>query len=47
MDVRFVSTTAEVLSKNPRIASHARSSRQGGSTALKEHMAKARQRHLQ
>lgn len=47
VEVRFTSTTVEVLFKNRRIASHARSYRRGGFTTLKEHMPKAHQQYLE
>jgi transposase len=47
VDLRFTSTTVEVLFKNRRVASHPRSYRRGGFTTLKEHMPKAHQQYLQ
>jgi transposase len=47
VEVRFTSTTVEVLFKNRRVASHPRSYRQGGFTTLKEHMPKAHQQYLE
>ena len=47
VDVRMTATTVEVLFKNKRVASHQRSYRQGGFTALYEHMPKSHQRHLE
>jgi transposase len=47
VEIRFTSTTVEVLFKNRRVASHARSYRRGGFTTLKEHMPKAHQQYLE
>ncbi len=47
VEVRFTSTTVEVLFKNRRVASHARRYRKGGYTTLKEHMPKAHQQYLE
>jgi transposase len=47
VEVRFTSTTVEVLFKNRRVASHPRSYRRGGFTTLKEHMPKAHQKYLE
>jgi transposase len=47
VEIRFTSTTVEVLFKNRRIASHPRSYRRGGFTTLKEHMPKAHQKYLE
>jgi transposase len=47
VEVRFTSTTVEVLFKNRRVASHPRSYRRGGFTTLKEHMPKAHQQYLE
>jgi transposase len=47
VEIRFTSTTVEVLFKNRRVASHARSYRRGSYTTLKEHMPKAHQQHLE
>jgi transposase len=47
VEIRFTSTTVEVLFKNRRVASHPRSYRQGGFTTQKEHMPKAHQRYLE
>jgi transposase len=47
VEVRFTSTTVEVLFKNRRVASHPRSYLTGGFTTLKEHMPKAHQQYLE
>ncbi len=47
VEIRFTSTTVEVLFKNRRVASHARCYRRGGYTTLKEHMPKAHQQYLE
>jgi transposase len=47
VEVRSTSTTVEVLFKNRRVASHARSYRKGGYTTLQEHMPKAHQQYLE
>jgi len=47
VEIRFTSTTVEVLFKNRRVASHAHSYRRGGFTTLKEHMPKAHQQYLE
>jgi transposase len=47
VEVRLTTTTVEVLFKNRRVASHARSYRPGGFTTLPEHMPKAHQKYLQ
>jgi transposase len=47
VEIRFTSTTVEVLFKNRRVASHPRSYRRGGFTTLKEHMPKAHQKYLE
>jgi transposase len=47
VDVRLTASTVEVLFKNRRVASHARSYRKGGFTTLREHMPKAHQRYLE
>jgi len=47
VEIRFTSTTIEVLFKNRRVASHPRSYRRGGFTTLKEHMPKAHQKYLE
>ena len=47
VEIRFTSTTVEVLFKNRRVASHARSYHRGGFTTLKEHMPKAHQQYLE
>ena len=47
VEIRFTSTTVEVLFKNRRIASHARTYHRGGYTTLKEHMPKAHQQYLE
>ncbi len=47
VEARITLTTIEVLFKNKRVASHARSYRKGGFTTLKEHMPKAHQQYLE
>ena len=47
VEARFTSTTVEVLFKNRRVASHARSYQKGGYTTLQEHMPKAHQQYLE
>jgi transposase len=47
VEIRFTSTTIEVLFKNRRVASHPRSYRRGGFTTQKEHMPKAHQKYLE
>ncbi len=47
VEVRFTSTTVEVLFKNRRVASHPRSYHRGGFTTQKEHMPKAHQQYLE
>jgi len=47
VEVRITLTTIEVLFKNRRVASHARSYRKGAFTTLKEHMPKAHQQYLE
>jgi transposase len=47
VDVRLTATTVEILFKNRRVASHARSYRPGGFTTLPEHMPKSHQKYLQ
>ena len=47
VEIRFTSTTVEVLFKNRRVASHPRSYRRGGFSTLKEHMPKAHQQYLE
>lgn len=47
VEIRFTSTTVEVLFKNRRVASHPRSYRRGGYTTLQEHMPKAHQQYLE
>jgi transposase len=47
VEVRFTGTTVEILFKNRRAASHARSYRKGGFTTFKEHMPKAHQQYLE
>jgi len=47
VEIRFTSTTVEVLFKNRRVTSHARSYRRSGFTTLKEHMPKAHQQYLE
>jgi len=46
VDIRFTSTTVEVLFKNRRVASHKRSYLPGKFTTLPEHMPKSHQRYL-
>ena len=45
LDARLTPATIEVFHQNRRVASHARSSRQGGHTTIKEHMPPAHQAH--
>jgi transposase len=47
VDIRFTSTTVEVLFKNRRVASHKRMYLPGRFTTLPEHMPKSHQRHLE
>ncbi len=47
VDIRFTSTTVEVLFKNRRVASHQRSYLRGKFTTLTEHMPKSHQRYLE
>jgi transposase len=47
VEVRITLTTIEVLFKNRRAASHARSYRKGAFTTLQEHMPKAHQQYLE
>jgi transposase len=47
VEARITLTTIEVLCKNKRVASHARSYRKGAFTTLKEHMPKAHQQYLE
>jgi transposase len=47
VEVRITLTTIEVLFKNRRVASHARSYRKGAFTTLQEHMPKAHQQYLE
>jgi len=47
VEARITLATIEVLFKNKRITSHARSYRKGGFTTLKEHMPKAHQQYLE
>ena len=47
VDVRITATTVEVLFKNRRVVSHRRSYVPWRSTALKEHMPKSHQKHLE
>jgi len=47
VDVRITAATIEVLFKNRRVASHARSYRKGAFTTLREHMPKAHQKYLE
>ena len=46
VDARLTAATIEVLFKNRRVASHARSYRKGAFTTLREHMPKSHQRYL-
>ncbi len=45
LDARITITTVEILHKGKRVASHARSHRQGGHTTVREHMPPAHQAH--
>jgi len=45
LDARLTTATIEVFHHNKRVASHARSNRQGGHTTIKEHMPLAHQAH--
>lgn len=47
VDVRLTQTTVEVLFKNQRVASHARSYQKGKFTTSKEHLSKSHQAHLE
>lgn len=47
VDVRLTDSTIEVLFKNRRVTSHARSFNEGGFTTLWEHMPKSHQKHLE
>ena len=47
VEVRFTATTIEVLFKNRRVATHARSYQRGAYTTLAEHMPKAHQKYLE
>ena len=47
VDVRITSTTIEILFKNRRVASHARSYQPGAFTTLIEHMPKSHQKYLE
>jgi transposase len=47
VDIRFTSTTVEILFKNRRVASHKRSYVPGAFTTLTEHMPKSHQRYLE
>lgn len=47
VDTRLTATTVEVLFKNTRVASHARSYLKGQFTTLKNHMPKSHQRYLE
>jgi len=47
VDIRFTSTTVEVLFKNRRVASHKRMYLPGKFSTLHEHMPKSHQRHLE
>ena len=47
VDVRLTASTIEVLFKNRRVASHARSYRKGGFVTLPEHMPQSHQKHLE
>jgi transposase len=47
VDIRLTATTVEVLFKNTRVASHARSYVKGQFTTQKDHMPKSHQRYLE
>jgi transposase len=47
VDVRLTSTTVEVLFKNRRVASHARSYQKGKFTTLNEHLSKSHHAYLE
>ena len=47
VEVRLTPTTVEVLFKNRRVATHARSDQRGKFSTLKEHMSKAHQTYLE
>jgi transposase len=47
VDIRFTSTTVEILFKNRRVASHKRSYVPGAFTTITEHMPKSHQRYLE
>jgi transposase len=47
VDIRLTATTVEILFKNTRISSHARSYHKGSFTTVKEHMPKSHQRYLE
>ena len=47
VDVRLTATTVEVLLRNRRVATHARSYQKGGFTTLPEHMPRSHQRYLE
>ncbi len=47
VDVRITSRTVEVLYRNKRVASHARSYHKGGFTTLAEHMSEKHKKYLE
>ena len=47
VDIRLTQTTVEVLFKNQRVASHARSYQKGKFTTLKQHLSKSHQAYLE
>jgi transposase len=47
VDVRLTQTTVEVLFKNQRVASHARSYQKGKFSTLNEHLSKSHQAYLE
>jgi transposase len=47
LDVRITARTVEVLFKNRRVASHARSYKKGGYTTLNEHMPERHKKYLE
>jgi len=47
VDVRLTARTIEILVKNKRVASHARSYRKGGFTTLSEHMPETHKKYLE
>ncbi len=47
LDVRITATTIECLRQGKRVASHARSLKQGAHTTVAEHMPKAHRKHLE